>query len=309
MNRETLFEAIGNLDDTVIAETEKKPTEIRQCGVKKNSWVRWTALGFACAACITLMIVAAISRLPSASPDVQLEGPSQSTITLPPTNTTVLSSQSQKNTVTFLHALGDGTQKTELIENLKYPYRTLIRIRDISGITDAQFDDIYEEEALSINEFFSQYPENALNSWGRHRGEKVLVTTLSAGGFILQFDDIEAVESVEISVTDMGVLHLRNRVEDYCCTAANKLKIYLDQDGLAQATKQSRGNLEMFWGISPHAAQRIKNDPSIQLSTIRDTINIRVCFNDGSEQNCAVDMLIEDSGEVYAIYRGISVTA
>ena len=125
----------------------------------------------------------------------------------------------------------------------------------------------------------------------------------------MQFDDIEAVESVEISVTDMGVLHLRNRVEDYCCTAANKLKIYLDQDGLAQATKQSRGNLEMFWGISPHAAQRIKNDPSIQLSTIRDTINIRVCFNDGSEQNCAVDMLIGDSGEVYAIYRGTSVTA
>ena len=309
MKRETLFEAIGDLDNAVIVETEKEPTAIWQCGAKKKRWVRWATLGFACAACIALMIVAASSRIPSTSPDVQLEGPSQSTIALPPANTTEPSSQCQKNTVTFLHALGDGTQKTELIENLKYPYRTLIRLRDISGITDAQFDDVQEEEERYINEFFSQYPENALNSWGRHRGEKVLVTTLSVGGFILQFDDIEAVESVEISVTDMGVLHLRNRVEDYCCTAANKLKIYLDQDGLAQATKQSRGNLEMFWGISPHAAQRIKNDPSIRLSTIRDTMNIRVCFNDGSEQNCAVDMLIEDGGEVYAIYRGTSVTA
>ncbi len=309
MKRETLFEAIGDLDNAVIAETEKEPTAIGQCGAKKNRWVRWTTLGFACAACIALMIVAAISRLPSTSPDVQLEGPSQSTIVLPPANTTEPSTQSRKNTVTFLHALGDGTQKTELIENLKYPYRTLIRVRDISGITDAQFDDVHEEEERYVNEFFSQYPENALNSWGRHRGEKVLVTTLSAGGFILQFDDIEAVESVEISVTDMGILHLRNRVEDYCCTAANKLKIYLDQDGLAQVTKQSRGDLEMFWGISPHAAERIKNDPSIKLSTIQDTINIRVCFKDSSEQNCAVDMLIEDSGEVYAIYRGASVTA
>lgn len=309
MKRETLFEAIGDLDNAVIVETEKEPTAIGQCGARKKHWGSWTTLGFACAACIALVIVAASSRIPSASPDVQLEGPSQSTIVLPPANTTEPSTQSRENTVTFLHALGDGTQKTELVENLKYPYRTLIRIRDISGITDAQFDDVYEEEERYINEFFSQYPENALNSWGRHRGEKVLVTTLSAGGFILQFDDIEAVESVEISVTDMGVLHLRNRVEDYCCTAANKLKIYLDQDGLAQATKQSRGNLEMFWGISPHAAERIKNDPSIRLSTFRDTINIRVCFNDGSEQNCAVDMLIEDSGEVYAIYRGTSATA
>ena len=309
MNREILFEAIGNLDDTVIGETEKKPTAIRQCGVKKNRWVRWTALGFACAACIALMIVAAISRLPSASPDVQLEGPLQSTITLPPTNTTEPSSQSQKNTVTFLHALGDGTQKTELIENLKYPYRTLIRIRDISGITDAQFDDVHEEETLYINEFFSQYPEDALNGWGRYRGENVLITTLSAGGFILQFDDIEAVESVEISVTDMGVLHLRNRVENYCCTAVNKLGIHLDQDGLVQATEQSQGDLEMFWSISPHAAECIKKDPSIKLSALQDTINIRVCFKDGSEQSCAVDMLIEDNGEVYMIYRGASVTA
>lgn len=309
MNRETLFEAIGNLDDTVIAQTEKEPAAIRQCGVKKNRWVRWTALGFACAACITLMIVAASSRFPSTSPDVQLEAPSQSTIALPPANTTEPSTQSQKNTVTFLHALGNGTQKTELVENLKYPYRTLIRIRDISGITDAQFDDVYEEEALYINEFFSQYPEDALNSWGRYRGENVLITKLSAGGFILRFDDIEAVESVEISVTDMGCLHLKNRVEDYCCTAVNMLRIYLDQDGLAQATEQSQGNLEMFWSISPHAAERIKNDPAIQLSTIRDTINIRVCFKDGSEQSCAVDMLIEDSGEVYTIYRGASVTA
>ena len=185
MNRETLFEAIGDLDNAVIAETEKEPTAIGQCGAKKNRWVRWTTLGFACAACIALMIVAASSRIPSTSPDVQLEGPSQSSIALPSANTTEPSSQCQKNTVTFLHALGDGTQKTELVENLKYPYRTLIRIRDISGITDAQFDDVHEEEERYINEFFSQYPENALNSWGRHRGEKVLVTTLSVGGVYL----------------------------------------------------------------------------------------------------------------------------
>ena len=309
MNRETLFEAIGNLDDVMIAETEKSSTTIKQCGAKSNRWLRWTALGFACAACIAFMIVAAISRYPSASPDVQLEGPPQSAVTSPSVTTTEPSVQSRKNTVTFLHALGDGSQKTELIEDLKYPYRTLIRTRDITGITEAEFDEVYEEEARYITEFFGQYPESALNGWGRYRGEKVLITTLSAGGFIMQFDDMEAVESVEISVTDMGVMSLQRRVENYCSTAMNKLRIYLDQDGFAQATEQSNGDLEMFWNISPHAAQRIKDDPTIPLSDIRDTINIRVCFQDGSEQNCTVDMLIEDSGEVYAIYRGASVTA
>lgn len=307
MNRETLFEAIGNLDDAVIAQTEQGPTAIRQLGVKKKRWV--TALGFACAACITLVIVAAVSRLTSTSPDVQLEGPSQSAITLPPANTTEPFPQSRKNTVSFLHALGNGSQKTELVENLKYPYRMLIRIRDITDLTDAQFEDVYEEEARYIKEFFSQYPEDALNGWGRYRGENVLITNLSAGGFILRFDDLEAVESVEISVTDMGCLNLKNRVEDYCCTAVNKLRICLDQEGLVQATEQSQGNLEMFWSISPHAAERIKSEPSIQLSSIQDTIQIRVCFQDGSEESSTVDMFIEDSGEVYAIYRGASITA
>lgn len=309
MNGETLFEAIGNLDDAMIVETEKASTAIKQCGAKSHRWLRWTSLGFACAACVAFLVVAAISRYPSASPNVQLEGPPQSAATSPSVTTTEPSIQSRKNTITFLHALGDGSQKTKLIENLKYPYRTLIRTRDITGITEAEFDEVYEEEARYITEFFSQYPEEVLNGWGRYRGEKVLVTTLSAGSFVLQFDDIEAVESVEISVTDMGHLHLLHQVEGYYCSAFNNFKIHLDQNGLAQATAQSNGDLEMSWNISPHAAELIKNDPSTQLSTIRDTIHIRVCFKDGSVKSCTVDMLIEDNGEVYAIYRGTSVTA
>ena len=308
MNRETLFEAIGNLDDAMIVETEKASTAIKQCGAKSNRWLKWTALGCACAACIALMVVAAISHYPSVSPDVQLEGPPQSAATSPSVTTTEPSIQFRKNTVTFLHAFGDGSQKTELIENLKYPYRTLIRTRDITGITEEEFDKVCEEEERYIKEFFGQYPESALNGWGRYRGEKVLITTLSAGSFVLQFDDIEAVESVGISVTDMGYLHLLHQVDGYYCSAFNNFKIHLDQDGLAQATAQSYGGLEMSWNISPHAAELIKNDPSVQLSTIRDTIHIRVCLKDGSVQSCTVDILIEDNGEVYAIYRGISVT-
>lgn len=309
MNRTTLFEAIGNLDDAMIAETEKDTAVIAQRGVKEDRWLRWTALGVACAACITLLLVTAISHRTSGPQDVQLEGPPQSAATSPSVTATEPSVQSRKNTVTFLHALADGTQKTELVENLKYPYRTLIRVRDISGITDAQFDDIAEEEQRYANDFYSQYPSDMLHCRGSYRGEKVLITTLSAGTFVLRFDDIEAVESVEMSVTDMGLLHLVCRVEDYYCTAVNNFKIYLDREGLAQATEDTDGDLEMVWNISPNAAERIKNDPSTQLSAIRDTVDIRVCFKDGSEQSCTVDMLIEDSGEVYAIYRGACVTS
>ena len=112
---------------------------------------------------------------------------------------------------------------------------------------------------FNIENFFNQYPKNALNSWGRYRSDDLLITTLSAGSFILQFDDPSAVESVEISVTDMGHVRLAHSVEGYCCIAGDFLSICLDQNGLQQAIHPSEGGLTMFWQIS----QQLKRPSAI----------------------------------------------
>ena len=306
MTKETLFEAVGELDEAVIAETE-------QTGAKNKAGWKAAAIGLACAACVGLILIPVMKQRTSDFTGVSPNRPSQ-LASLPTaanqTNPTEPSVDEQKYCITFLHALGDGSQKTELIENVKFPYRTLIRIRDISGIDEEQFAVVTEEEQEFLDSFFSQYPKEAHNCWGRYRGEDVLITTLSAGSFVLQLEDPDAVESLEISVTDMGYMSLLQRVEDYWCVTLDHHSIYLDGEGLRQALQQSGdGCLTMFWNMSNQAASMIKEDPTLPLSTIQDTVTIRICLKDGREETCSIDMIADDSGNVYAIYRGRTVTA
>lgn len=301
MKEEVLFAAIGDLDDTIIDEAEGIP-------FRKRTGLKAAAAVLACAACVTLILVTGIKWSAAGSPDRPAQIMSEATVP-----TKIASTEppiaKRKHHVTFLHALGDGSQKTELIENVKLPYRTLIRTRDISGMDDDQLTVVIEAEQDFIEGFFSQYPEDALNCWGRYKGDDVLITTLSAGSFILQLDEPEAVESIEISVTDTGKMSLHQRIEGYRCSTFKHHSIYLDAKGLEQALQQSEQGLTMFWNISNPAASMIKEDPSFPLSDLKDTITIRVVLKDGSAETCSIDMIADDSGNVYAVYRGTTVTA
>lgn len=310
MTNETLFAAIGDLDETIISESE---TQFQfQMLSPKKAGLKTAAFALAFAACIALVIISGMKWTASNPPDTPSEKlpqlmsgpttPTKTTPTEPPVT-------EQKHYISLLHAIGDGSQKAELIEDVTLPYRTLIRVRDISNIDDDEFSIVSAEEQKYIEDFFSQFPEGALNSWGRYRGEDVLITTLSAGSFVLQFDDPSAVESVEISVTDMGYARLAHRVEDYCCIAGDFLNICLDQNGLQQAIQPSEGGLTMFWQISNQAASMIKEDPTLPLSALQDTITIRAHLKDGSKETCYIDMIVDDNGNVYAVYKGTTVAA
>lgn len=315
MTNEALFSAIGDLDETIIAEAETQHQ--LQMMKTKRTGIKAAAVALGCAACIGLILIGGMNHSTSDSPDTPSNHPSQ-LISIPtdPAETTPTETvpakppvAEQEHCITLLHAIGDGSQKTELIENVSFPYHTLIRTRDISGIDDEQFSAVLEEEQKFIDSFFSQYPKEALNCWGRHRGDDVLITTLSAGSFILQLDNPDEVESLEISVTDMGHMSLHQRVEDYWCVATNHHSIYLDEKGLEQAIQPSEQSLTMFWNMSNQAASMIKENPTLPLSSLHDTITIRLSLKDGSEETCSIDMIVDDSGNVYAVYNGLTVTA
>ena len=298
MTKEALFSAIGDLDETVIAEPET-------IAAKNRTGLKAAAVTLACAACLGLVLIGVIKWRVPGSADTLPDIPPQ--LMSEPTHATEPPVSEQKHYITFLHAIADGSQKTKLIENVRFPYRTLIRLRDISGMDDEQFSVVYKEEQNFMDGLFSQYPEEARN-WGRYRGKDVLITTISAGSFILQLNDPEAVKSVEISVTNMGYVSLLPRIESYRCVANNRHNIYLDEKAIEQAIQPSVGGLTMFWQISNQVASMIKEDPSLPLSSIQDTITVRICLKDGSEEACSVDMIVEDSGDVYAIFRGRTVT-
>lgn len=210
--------------------------------------------------------------------------------------------------VTLLHCIADGSQAVEMEEDVKLPYRMLIRIRDTSGVTDEQMSNVYKEEQEYIDEVFAAYPEKSRNSWGRYRGENVLITTLSVGGFVVRLDDPDGVESVRISVTDVGHMRLLSRLDYDHPFADGNFTIDLGEEDIKKACEESKGDMVMGWMISNKTAQNIKEDPSVPLSSFRDSVSIAVTFKDGVVETHLIDIVVEDSGEIYTIYRGQTET-
>ena len=302
MKKDELLETIGELDERMLLDSETpgktgRAYRTRQMGIKIAALL--------CAGCVGLILTAGLIHHNTGVPDASLSLPPASdpdTTQYPTLPLTV----SPDPRITFLHATGDGSQQTELVENVRFPYRTKIRLRNISGVSDQDFLKIAEEEEAYLQQIFSQYPETALNCWARYRGEDVLITTLSAGSFCLRLEDPMQVEAVEISVTDMGHLMLTQRIDGRTHRADQKAVIHLDAECIQKAVELSEGNLSMFWHISSHAASMIKEDPDMELSSIQDTITVSVTYRDGTTETCTIDMLVQDDGEVYAVYQGQS---
>lgn len=210
--------------------------------------------------------------------------------------------------VTLLHSTADS-EAVKMEEQVQLPYRTLIRLRDISGVAEEQMSTVYAQEEEYLDQLFACYSKEAINSWERYRGENVLITTASVGQFVFRVDDFSAVESLRVSVTEVGRMGLMPRLDDYCSIALRSLSIELDEAGIEEAYQSEQGGIIMSWGLSPSTATLLKNDTGMPLSSLRDTITYTVTFKDGSVETHLVDMTINDNGEVYATYRGISSLA
>jgi len=206
--------------------------------------------------------------------------------------------------IMLLHSISDGSTPVQLQESVQLPYRTLIRLRDITGVTEEQMPAIYAQEEEYINAAFACYSDESRNSWGRYRGENVLITTISVGQFVFRSEDFNAIERLHISVTDVGYLGLVPRLDDYCSISVGNLCIELDSEGIKQAYDDTQNGIILSWSLSPHAANIIKDQPNATLSDYQDVITFTVTFKDGTVETHTINMAIHDNGEVYAIYQG-----
>lgn len=268
------------------------------------------AVVLACVCCAVLTVTAGVGALSRGQ--VTLRGTKPSEIVenpvTQPTDTTSNNIYQDSPEVTLLHCIGD-TEVVQMREGIRVPYRALVRVRDITGVDDKEFAAVLEQEQACIDELFSEYPRDALNSWGRYRGENVLITTISAGGFRLRLEKASAVRGISVSVTEMGYMVLVPELENGYGSASGKRSIDLDRAAIRGICGDAAGEIDFLWSISPKAAQIIKSNPSVKLSELRDTVTVTVTYEDGGEETLIVDMLVSDSGEIFAVHRGTMMDA
>lgn len=212
------------------------------------------------------------------------------------------------NGITLLHAFSNGDNAVALKKDVKSPHRIKLRVRDYTGATEEEKEKICEEEKAFADGMIDAYIGESKEdwAWSQFPGENAVVTNISAGVFLLRMDNPELVESVYVTVTNVGWMNHIPSLENGENEDSGMKEYYLDSKQLPIYYRKSLKGITMIWGLSPEVSHEIGTNPGIQLSSLKDTITITVTFKDGTAEEHIIDMTIDDRGDVYATYRGVT---
>ena len=172
----------------------------------------------------------------------------------------------------------------ELIKDVVVPCESLIRVRDVTGMDEKERYVVRSEEKALAKELFANWDENkSFTQWG---SDTAIISLFCVGDLGLVIDDYNDVESKYITATKMGSASL-GHVDYY----------------------EGDDKITVFWGPSDIAIKQIEKNPETKLSGLSHTLTVTVEFKDGTTETATIDMIVDDDGYVYAVQRGITVTA
>ena len=226
-------------------------------------------------------------------------------VTTKPTQNDPVVTPSTNARVTLLCARADIDQTVSMQADVKMPYLK-VRVRDLTGLTEDEKEAVSEAERKYAADVVAE--ANTYN-WYMNSGEGGLVSQISAGKFLLHLQDLDQVEDIRITTGEAGRLWQVSSLTDAETGKDVPGAYYLDAQQVKNLySADIPGGLAMVWVLSEDQISDLCLNPSTPLSTLQDTITITVNFNDGTQQILVIDLVFDDSGEVYAIYRDETAT-
>ena len=207
-----------------------------------------------------------------------------------------------KPTFVLLSATTDNSSEKELQKDIRVPFKTEIRIRNIAGMSESQLLEIIKEEDSYAEQLNTTYPEEV--SYGRWRRDNAIISTINTGRFVVQLENYETVNKITISATETGILNVYPKATGCVCTTNGNMTIALDKIGIEEiCSKTTSGGVELYWQISSKLADLIDENPTNALSEYSDTLTITVEYTDGRTEVAVVDMTFDNNGQVFAVLR------
>lgn len=213
--------------------------------------------------------------------------------------------------VTFLHT--DGIETNRLEPGVKVPFKSQLRVRDVRGMTLEQIEAVCQEEHQYAEQLIDAYPE-AAHDWGTLQfgpgeDQNLVLTYIDVGRFVLKLPDPEQVEEVRITTrTGAVIMCTLPRSDDPFMDEdpfayPKPLEYILDHETMLEHYSPSRGGIATYCFMSSPLMYYL-NDTLTPLSQISDTLTFTVSFRDGTQETYVIDMLFNDNGDIYALYRG-----
>lgn len=267
---------------------------------------RWIAGSVAAALALCICCIGVMGKRPQADLTMQEQPVTQITQNMDPR-------------VTFLYAQGDTT--AELKQDMKLPSHCELRVVDVSGMSDEQIKAIALEEQEYADALVAEYPEDKGHGWMQYSADgypsvsndHLVATFIHSGHFILKAQDWSVVESVEAttknSVLILPALRSTNEIDPFaypqsrhCC---------MNKEELSEAYEAGQwyyDGVGISMGLGSGVVQYL-NDHPVPLSQLSETFTFTFHFTDGTQETHTIDMIFNDDGQIYTLYRGAETAA
>ena len=270
----------------------------------RNRWIIGSvAAVLALCACVGIMLMdgpadeTTLQTMPTTEPG-HLQKPVETTAAVP---------ESAK--VTFLYS--DGSEINEMQQNVQTPCRMEIRVKDIRGMSEDEVNTICEEEKQYAQALVDAHSDGKGYLWSQTPRINTVITSITAGAFIIGMDDPTQIESIYATV--QGAVQLQHIpfahpgfLEDP--TLPWPTEYLLDHDSIQKQYWPPNGGVSISFHVSNDAEKEL-DQGTVSLGELRDTITFTVTYCDGTMENHVIDMIFNESGQVYALYRGTTAAA
>jgi hypothetical protein len=252
-----------------ITQSVLNTAKVRRAAQKRRSRTI-IASAAACACALALVLFAGIKRPAPEPADTATKNP-----------TAVIQMQPR---VKLLTAVNKDT-KQELIEDVVTPFDLRMQVLDVRGMSEEEIDMLYKQEWDAAKAIISESKLDGRAT--QYGGSEAIITIISDGKFFVVIDDIDQVEAVSATCTSGAHIN-KNKV--------NK--------------PNGDSGIEFTWSPSQEIViSAIEDDPTIKLSQFSDTVTVEVKFCDGTTETVVMDLIFGDSGQIYAVRRGTTLTA
>ena len=286
---------------------EMAQSVIRRAKAHKAARNRWiigsVAAVLALCLCVGIMLLdgpadeTTLQTMPTTEPG-KLQTPVETTAAVP---------ESAK--VTFLY--DDGDEINEMKKNIETPCRMEIRVKDIRGLSRDEVDAVCEAEKQYAQALVDAHSEGKGYLYMQSPRINTVITSITAGAFIIGMDDPTQIESIYATV--QGAVQLQHIpfahpgfLEDP--TLPWPTEYLLDHDSIQKQYWAPNGGVSISFHVSNDAEMKL-DQGTVTIGELRDTITFTVTYCDGTVENHVIDMIFNESGQVYALYRGATAAA
>ena len=205
--------------------------------------------------------------------------------------------------------LSAGEKETLLTDGLTFPTAYILAVKDIRGMSEAEIETSYQIESEAAQSIVKNNADSIVAHASTLRRENAIISLVRLGEFELDITHPSEVASITGKCSSgygrIEFFYASDAIpkEDYGAYSGNEMTLTGDYyQILVREEQNGTGRLEINWRPSTALYDTIDQNPTLPLSTFRDTFSLYVEYRDGTLEEHLVGLCFSDNGEASLSY-------